>query len=140
MIILFSFSLGIMTVRYKKRQIEYIDNLLYMSRKITVMLNSISADTQSIMHSLKNDSRLRDFDFELSEKRSPLSTSDNEKIRELFDSIGKYDLDSQLKIIEEFTGNFKMLKDQYQTHYDSHKKLYISVSLLSGVLAAVLLA
>lgn len=140
MIILFSFSLGIMTVKYKKRQIKYIEDLIYIAGKTAVLLKSVSADTQSIKNSLINDSRLTDFDFSLEEKTSPLNECENEKVREFFSSIGKYDLDSQLKIIEEFTGNFKMLKEQYQSHYDSHKKLYIAVSLLFGVLAAVLLA
>lgn len=129
-----------MTVRYKKRQIKYIEDLLYVSRKISVMLKSISADTQSIMKSLMSDSRLTEFDFSLDEKLSPLNNNENEKIRELFYSIGKYDLDSQLRIIDEFEGNFKMLRDEYQSRYDSHKKLYLAVSLLSGVLVAVLLA
>lgn len=140
MIILFSFSLGIMTVKYKKRQIEYIDDLLYISRKTAILLKSVSADTQSIMKSLKKDSRLANFDFSLEQKSSPLKENENEKIRDFFHSMGKYDLDSQLKIIDEFTGNFKMLKDEYQVRYDSHKKLYIAVSLLSGVLVAVILA
>lgn len=140
MIILFSFSLGVMTARYKKRQITYIDTLIYIAQKISIMLNSITAETQQIMNELKSDEKLKNFDFELSDEKSPLNASENEKVRQMFLSIGKYDLDSQLKLIEEFTGNFKMLKEEYQSHYDSHRKLYIASGLLSGVLIAVLLA
>ena len=105
MIILFSFSLGVMTANYKKRQIKYIDLLLYVAQKISIMLNSFAADTETILNNLKNDDKLKNFDFELSDEKSPLGKDENEKVRNLFHSIGKYDLETQLKLIEEFTGN-----------------------------------
>lgn len=140
MIILFSSSLGIMTVKYKRRQILYIDDLIYIAEKVSIMLRSVSAETNQIMIELANDDRLKKFDFELDVNKSPLNESENEKVKNLFNSIGKYDLDTQLKLIDEFMGNFKMLKEEYKSYYDSHKKLYIASSLLSGILVAVLLA
>lgn len=129
-----------MTVKFKKRQIRYIETLLYIEQRISIMLRSITADTDFIMNDLKNDEHLKDFDFELNDETSPLSKTENDRVRNLFNSIGRYDLDSQQKLLDEFAGNFKMLKEEYQSHYDSHKKLYISVSLLSGVLLAVIIA
>lgn len=143
MIILFSFSLGMMMANYKKRQLDYIDSVLYMCRKIRVLLKSVSADTDSIMCALKKEDRLEGFDFDNTQnmlKNSPLASSENTMICDLLSSIGKYDLESQLKIIDEFEGNFKLLKNDYQSYYNSHKKLYLSVSLLCGALIAVLLA
>lgn len=129
-----------MTASYKKRQIKYIDNLLYIAQKISILLNSITAETEVILRELKSDERLKNFDFELSDEKSPLGAAENELVRNLFSSIGKYDLESQLKLIDEFTGTFKMLREEYQSHYDSHRKLYIASGLLSGVLIAVLIA
>ncbi|MDE5984108.1 MAG: stage III sporulation protein AB [Eubacterium sp.] len=139
MIILFSSSLGLMAVKFKKRQLSYIDSLIYIAQKIQLMLSSTSPETDEIMSELKNDDRLKNFDFELLDKNCPLSPTENDRSKLLFDTVGKYDLDCQLSYIDQYIGYFKMLKQEYQDYYNSHYKLYLVFGLFSGVLISVLL-
>lgn len=139
MIILFSSSLGLTAVNSKKKQIEYIDMLIYLGNRISLLLGSTMPDTQEIISILKNDSRLNGFDFSLNQAKMPLNPCDREKIINLFNSIGMYDADTQILIANEFTGYFKMLKKQYQDYYDTHYRLYIIFGLFSGIMVSVLL-
>lgn len=139
MIILFSSSLGLMVVRFKKRQLSYIDSLIYIAEKMQLMLSSTSPETEEIMNELKTDERLKNFDFELLDENCPLSPSENDRSKLLFSTVGKYDIDSQLSYINQYIGYFKMLKQEYQDYYNSHYKLYLVFGLFSGVLISVLL-
>lgn len=139
MIILFSSSLGLMAVSFKKRQLRYIDSLIYIAQKMQLMLSSTSPETEEILNELKNDDRLKDFDFELFNENCPLSPSENDRTKLLFNTVGKYDLDCQLNYINQYIGYFKMLKQEYQDYYNSHYKLYLVFGLFSGILISVLL-
>lgn len=139
MIILFSSSLGLMAVNFKKRQLNYIDSLIYIAEKMQLMLSSTSPETEEIMRELENDERLKCFDFELHNENCPLTPSENDRTKLLFNTVGKYDLDCQLNYINQYIGYFKMLKHEYQDYYNSHYKLYLVFGLFSGVLISVLL-
>ena len=139
MITLFSSCLGLMAAKSKRRQIEYTDGLVYLGSRISLLLKSTMPETEEIIKQLRNDERLDFFDFTLDLKDSPLLQQDNQKIINLFNSIGMYDVDSQLMIVDEFTGYFKMLNKQYQDYYDKHYKLYIIFGVSSGLLLSVIL-
>lgn len=139
MIILFSSSLGVMVAAFKRRQISYIDSLIYIGEKILMMLSSTSPETEAIMEDLKADPRLKHFDFTLKNENSPLPPEENDRSRLLFNTVGKYDVDCQISYINQYLGYFKMLRKQYQDYYNKHHKLYIVFGLFSGVLVSVLL-
>lgn len=139
MIILFSFSLGLTVMRFKKRQIDYIDSLIYIGEKILLMLGSTSPETEEIMKELENDERLNNFDLSLSSSSSPLPPKENERSRLLINTVGKYELSAQINYINQYLGYFKMLRQQYQDYYNSHYKLYLVFGLFSGVFVSVLL-
>ncbi len=125
MITLFSSCLGLMAAKSKRKQIEYTDGLVYLGSRILLLLKSTMPETEEIIKLLKSDERLDFFDFSLDLKNSPLLQQDNQKILNLFNSLGMHDIDSQIMIVDEFTGYFKMLNQQYQNYYDKHYKLYI---------------
>lgn len=139
MITLFSSCLGLMAAKSKKKQIDYTEGLIYLGNRILLLLKSTMPETEEIIRLLKKDERLIFFDFSLELKNSPLSQQDNQKIINLFNSIGMYDIDSQIMIVDEFTGYFKMLNKQYQDYYDKHYKLYIIFGISSGLLLSVIL-
>lgn len=139
MIILFSSSLGVMVAAFKRRQIRYIDSLIYIGEKILMMLSSTSPETEAIMADLRADPRLKNFDFSLKNENSPLPPEENDRSRLLFNTVGKYDVDCQISYINQYLGYFKMLRKQYQDYYNKHHKLYIVFGLFSGVLVSVLL-
>ena len=139
MITLFSSCLGLMAAKCKRKQIEYTDGLVYLGSRILLLLKSTMPETEEIIKLLKSDERLDFFDFSLDLKNSPLLQQDNQKILNLFNSLGMYDIDSQIMIVDEFTGYFKMLNQQYQNYYDKHYKLYIIFGISSGLLLSVIL-
>ena len=139
MITLFSFFFGLMAAKSKRKQIEYTDGLVYLGSRILLLLKSTMPETEEIIKLLKSDERLDFFDFSLDLKNSPLLQQDNQKILNLFNSLGMYDIDSQIMIVDEFTGYFKMLNQQYQNYYDKHYKLYIIFGISSGLLLSVIL-
>ena len=139
MITLFSSCLGLMAAKSKRKQIEYTDGLVYLGSRILLLLKSTMPETEEIIKLLKSDERLDFFDFRIDLKNSPLLQQDNQKILNLFNSLGMYDIDSQIMIVDEFTGYFKMLNQQYQNYYDKHYKLYIIFGISSGLLLSVIL-
>lgn len=139
MITLFSSCLGLMAAKSKRKQIEYTDGLVYLGSRILLLLKSTMPETEEIIKLLKSDERLDFFDFSLDLKNSPLLQLDNQKILNLFNSLGMYDIDSQIMIVDEFTGYFKMLNQQYQNYYDKQYKLYIIFGISSGLLLSVIL-
>lgn len=139
MIILFSSSLGLAAVSFKKKQISYIDSLIYIGDRILLMLKSTAPETEEIMRELKNDTRLSQFDFTFQDDRCPLPPEENERSKILFDTVGKYDLDCQISCINQYIGYFKMLREQYWDYYKKHYKLYLAFGFFSGVFVSVLL-
>lgn len=138
MIILFSSSLGLTAVSVKRRQLEYIETLVYLANRVLLLLKSTMPETQEILRILKSDKALFEFDFETCS--SPyLSESDNKKTADFINSIGKYDIDSQISITQEYIDYFKLLKSKYQEYFDNHYKLYIALGITSGLAVTVLL-
>lgn len=138
MITLFFFCLGLMAIRYKKYQIEFIDSVIYMGEKILLMLNTTSPETEEIITILKEDDRLLKIDFN-NFYSSPLSKKENQMIEEVFKILGRYDINSQVNYINEFIGFFKISKQEYEEYYKNHYKLYAVFGLFSGILICILL-
>ncbi|MCM1114421.1 MAG: stage III sporulation protein AB [Clostridium sp.] len=139
MIVAFSSCLGLMVTQNKKRQISFIDDLIYIGNYISLLLGSTVPDTNEIMYALTNDKRLSDFNFDLENFTSPLNAGDNQRIVALLSSVGMYDVDTQLMMLKEFTGYFGMLKKEYQDNYNRCYKLYIVFGIFTGLLISVLL-
>ncbi|MCC8074107.1 MAG: stage III sporulation protein AB [Clostridiales bacterium] len=110
-----------------------------MSQKILLLLRTTAPETDRILSEIMHDEALDKIDFNDENYSSPLSQNDTMKIRELFSLLGHYDIDSQIKYVEEFSGSFKILKQQYQDYYQSHHRLYIAFSLMGGIFICVLL-
>ena len=135
MIILFSFSLGLTIVINKKEQIRSIDKIIYIGEKILLMLVSTSPDTQFMLSEIESDKYLKNFDI----NSSCLKNEEKQKAYYIFDVLGKYDIDSQINSIKQTVGYFKQLREQYQSYYNSHYKLYLVFGLFGGILFSVLL-
>ncbi|MGN1123253.1 MAG: hypothetical protein ACI4RR_02840 [Eubacterium sp.] len=140
MIITFFLCLGLRIVKYKKEQICFIDDLIFMGERILLLLNSTLPETDVIINKLSSDNRLSKYDFSDLKSMSPLKKEENEKIDEMFSVLGKYDVDSQISYIQEFNGYYKMLKNEYREYYNSHCRLYIILSLSVGFVIVLLLA
>lgn len=130
--------LGISLSSYKKKQIAYLDMLVLICRRICIMLEHSMPDTEEIIRSLKENESLKSFDFSL----STIMIDDKaliEKIRNFFDSIGKYDAQTQISLAEALSSECGLIKEKYQQEYDKHYRLYISFGILSGLMLSLII-
>lgn len=139
MIIIFSFLTGIMIAEYKKSQIGFIDDIVFLGERVFLLLSSTAPETEIIFNKLQNEYRLNKYDVMHIYENSPLQDNENTKIKELINTVGKFDIETQIKCTEEFLGYFKALKKQYQEYYNSHFKLYLVFGLSVGIVISLML-
>lgn len=129
--------LGLMITNHKRLRIYYLENVIYIADRIKILLSSTVPSTQAIMNELSSDERLNG--FELERGKSFLNDKDYEKIQALINSVGMYDIDSQIEILSEFSQYFDMMKNQYKDDYSRSYKIYILGGISIGILISILL-
>lgn len=80
-------------------------------------------------------------DMLLSEQsaKTPLSDDENKIIGNFFYSLGKYDVDNQIKQIELFREYMTESQRNYEEMYKSKAKIYLSLSFSFGVIVTLAL-
>lgn len=129
--------LGLMITNHKRLRIYYLENVIYIADRIKILLSSTVPSTQAIMNELSSDERLNG--FELERGKSFLNDKDYQKIQGLINSVGMYDIDSQIEILSEFSQYFDMIKNQYKDDYSRSYKIYILGGISIGILISILL-
>lgn len=129
--------LGLMITNHKRLRIYYLENVIYIADRIKILLSSTVPSTQAIMNELSSDERLNG--FELERGKSFLNDKDYQKIQALINSVGMYDIDSQIVILSEFSQYFDMMKNQYKDDYSRSYKIYILGGISIGILISILL-
>ena len=129
--------LGLMITNHKRLRIYYLENVIYIADRIKILLSSTVPSTQAIMNELSSDERLNG--FELERGKSFLNDKDYQKIQALINSVGMYDIDSQIEILSEFSQYFDMMKNQYKDDYLRSYKIYILGGISIGILISILL-
>lgn len=129
--------LGLMITNHKRLRIYYLENVIYIADRIKILLSSTVPSTQAIMNELSSDERLNG--FELERGKSFLNDKDYQKIQALINSVGMYDIDSQIEILSEFSQYFDMIKNQYKDDYSRSYKIYILGGISIGILISILL-
>ena len=129
--------LGLMITNHKRLRIYYLENVIYIADRIKILLSSTMPSTQAIMNELSSDERLNG--FELERGKSFLNDKDYQKIQALINSVGMYDIDSQIEILSEFSQYFDMMKNQYKDDYSRSYKIYILGGISIGILISILL-
>ena len=129
--------LGLMITNHKRLRIYYLENVIYIADRIKILLSSTVPSTQAIMNELSSDERLNGFVLERG--KSFLNDKDYQKIQALINSVGMYDIDSQIEILSEFSHYFDMMKNQYKDDYSRSYKIYILGGISIGILISILL-
>lgn len=129
--------LGLMITNHKRLRIYYLENVIYIADRIKILLSSTVPSTQAIMNELSSDERLNGFVLERG--KSFLNDKDYQKIQALINSVGMYDIDSQIEILSEFSQYFDMMKNQYKDDYSRSYKIYILGGISIGILISILL-
>lgn len=80
-------------------------------------------------------------DMLLSEQsaKTPLSDDENKIIGNFFYSLGKYDVDNQIKQIEVFREYMTESQRKYEEMYKSKAKIYLSLSFSFGIIVTLAL-
>ena len=129
--------LGLMITNHKRLRIYYLENVIYIADRIKILLSSTVPSTQAIMNELSSDERLNGFVLERG--KSFLNDKNYQKIQALINSVGMYDIDSQIEILSEFSQYFDMIKNQYKDDYSRSYKIYILGGISIGILISILL-
>ena len=126
-------------IRVLKSRIAFIDDLIYIYNTIIIKLNNTAPDTLSIISSLKNDERLKQYDMDNLADSCFLDAKSKDIIRESLDTLGKYDLQTQINCFKEYTEYFKEIKVEKKAELKAESKLYLVLSLSAGSVISLLL-
>lgn len=126
-----------------------------IKRKINICLDLVALTNyilpeiklkQTSVSDLFASSEFEKFDFVgqdmlLSEQsaKTPLSDDENKIIGKFFYSLGKYDVDNQIKQIEVFREYMTESQRKYEEMYKSKAKIYLSLSFSFGIIVTLAL-
>lgn len=127
---------SLIILNYKKEQIQGLSSCVSVLNIIKQELKK-SSETEKIFIALK-ESEIKYYNAD-SNIIKFVSAEDQIKINEIFDMLGKRDLDSQLEAIEDKLIYFEKEKEEFANYYQSHKRLYLAFGILSGIFICVLL-
>ena len=139
MIITFFTFLGIKFSSYKKQQIMFIDDMIYLCDCIVLILKTYLLDTDEIIKKLNNDERLKKYDIYCISEKSSFDAQIARHLSDLSNTLGKYDANSQINYICEINNFLSSKRKQYSDYYFKHSKLYFALGITMGFLITILL-
>lgn len=139
MITAFFTLIGATAVRYEKARLDFCDKMLCIAENISILLNSTAPETSEMFKKLSCTEKLKGIDFDNVCSFSPLTDGENEIINEYISSVGKYDIQTQIKCASEFAAAMGSIQKKYRQGYEKNKKLYIAFGLSAGIVISVLL-
>ncbi len=81
----------------------------------------------------------QDMLFSEQSAKTPLSNDENKMIGSFFYSLGKYDVDNQIKQIEVFREYIYASRRKYEEMYKSKAKIYLSLGFSFGIIISLAL-
>lgn len=126
-------------IQVLKARIAFIDDLLYIYNSVIIKLNNTAPDTQSILRSLAKDERLKKYDIYHLEDYCLLDDKNKAIVAESIDTLGKYDIKTQINCFNEYAEYFKGIKAQKEAKLSADSKLYLVLSLSAGSVISLLL-
>ncbi len=142
--ILSSTGLGLRLSDRIKHRIDICRELVSLCDELTLDLNYKITPVMNLLQSKLIEKKRLDFiDFECvknkTEIKSDLSIEENCELSEFLYSLGKSDVNSQLKLINGFRQYIEYSKNQYTQQYKRNSKVYISLGLFSGIVLSLVL-
>lgn len=146
MLILIASSTGLgyhYSIQNKRKYLIYSDFCNLCDTLVLDIEYSATPVKSLIDNSLKNLKTLSFISFEnLKENMalsSTLSSAENEKISSFLYSLGKSDVNSQIKLITGFKEYSKNCENKYLDQYQKYNKLYLSFGFFGGVIISLIL-
>ena len=130
--------IGISAAMSVKAKESICSQLAQMAEIIGIELNYSLNSYERIVNALKeNDSLtklsfLNELDAENVRIRTRLSKADNERIEQLFETLGNVDSDSMIELLSSFKSYFNQRSEAYALQYQKNGKLYSAFGILGG--------
>lgn len=143
-LILSSTGLGLRLSNRVKHRIQICRELVCLCDELMLDLNYKITPVAGLLDEKLTDKKSLDFiDFECvksrAEPKSDLSDDENRELGDFLYSLGKSDVNSQLKLIKGFRQYIDYSKNQYISQYQKNSKVYISLGLFSGIVLSLVL-
>lgn len=147
MVVICSTSMGLIVCNNKKKQVDICQQLITLCDFILIDYESKLTPIIELVDELLSYECLKKLNFIGKDNlifnkpiESCLSSEENEKISSLLYSLGKTDVNAQIKIIKNFKEYIKRSENNYLENYNKYKKLYLSIGFLSGVCICIIFA
>lgn len=139
LIILSTSVLAFALISRQRDKIKVCDDLLSFCDEMLLELSYSLKPITSILESSNSKYILQSNILSNEIIETPLSDRENEKISEFLYSLGKSDVNSQVKIINTFKDYLESLRVMYIEKYKSKSKIYISLGVYSGIIISLVL-
>lgn len=139
LIILSTSVLAFALISKQRDKIKVCDDLLSFCDEMLLELSYSLKSITSILESSNSKYILQSNILSNEIIETPLSDRENEKISEFLFSLGKSDVNSQVKIINTFKDYLDSLRVMYIEKYKSKSKIYISLGVYSGIIISLVL-
>ncbi len=111
-------------------------DLTFKQSKLKKIIDEYKYISDDFRNDIKRFSEEFKTDQEICEK---LSKNEKQEITNLFSSLGKVDINTQMELIEERKKVLGDIADKYKSRSQKDGKLYVKLGLLSGLCLGVLL-
>lgn len=125
-----------------KRKIKICNELLSLTNYILPEIKLKQTSAFDLFASRKFeelDYIVQDMLFSEQSAKTPLSNDENKMIGSFFYSLGKYDVDNQIKQIEVFREYISASRRKYEEMYKSKAKIYLSLGFSFGIIISLAL-
>ena len=142
---------GIISAAQKADTIKYIEALISLVSFIKFKISSCRTELNEIYGEFENEYMkkcgslqiLRDKGFKealiYSDKRTKLPENEARTLREFAEKLGSSDVQDQLETLDATMMLLSDCRDELKEKYPSQKKLYVSLGMLAGALAVIIL-
>lgn len=145
-LIISSTSLGLILSDRLKQKVTVCRELSSLCDMLYIDLGYTVTPITQLISKLLLDERLSNLSFISSENikskkpiESCLSSSDNAEISRFLYSLGKSDINSQIKLIRGFKEYINSVEAEYHASFIKNSKLYISFGFFGGVVISLIL-
>ncbi len=132
-IIILSTLLGSLLAADKKKRMNVFKELYEFNERLILNMNYGKSKISNIAADFK-------YVGDLMSGKAVLSGADGEFIKNYVSNLGTTDATSQLEYLNERKSALSKLKSESEENYKKYSSMYVKISLMVGILIAVLLA
>lgn len=122
----------------KNNDIKKLDDLISILGDVKIMLSNSAPSTNDIIKKLSSNERYSLYDFDDFSSLLLFDNDTNIIIKNALETIGRYDIKTQLSIINECREQLIIIKDDRKEKLNKNKRLYLTLGCSTGCVIALL--